>query len=142
MLLDQLREARKGPGGYEMKQKEKIKGAVEYKKRYHSVESVQDDDEPGPDYYYCKDDLIKERVAAWKFGKEERAKEPSPDKREDLNPNEDFVKPRVPGAQILPEHSGPVDLDKVLEEVRMGPGTYDAQFNLVERRVDIGAVKY
>ena len=64
--------------------------------------------QPGPDYYYWKDDLIKTNKPAFTFGKSERIKKLSfddLDMKRDLDPNIDFVKKRAPGAMILQEHA-------------------------------------
>lgn len=62
---------------------------------------------PGPDYYYCKDDLVRPQLPKWTFAKEERAKDDDLplDHRDLLNPDYDEnLKPKARAALILGEH--------------------------------------
>ena len=46
---------------------------------------------------------------------------------------EEIVKKRVKGGKILPEHEVPETVaEKELEDMKVGPGKYDASFKLVE----------
>lgn len=69
-------------------------------------------------------------------------KEPEMDRRLPLDIKEDLIKKRILGGNIDPVHSEvPLDLDDLLE-MRMGPGMYDQNHKLTEKRTDIGAIKY
>lgn len=77
--------------------------------RKHSYSPIRHDpkeDIPGPDAYYCKDDMVKEKKPAWVFSKEPKTK---PQWLEDLdtrdyNVNLDAVRPAPTTAIIQPEH--------------------------------------
>ncbi len=62
------------------------------------------------------------------------------DLRKPLDLNFNQVEKRIPEAHILPEHKPPASPD--LGEAKRGPGRYDVNFDLVERRMDIGNVEY
>ena len=60
--------------------------------------------------------------------------------RKPLDINLDLVKPRVPGAIVLPEH--PPEKLPELEDIKRGPGAYDAEYKLIEKRADMGVMKF
>ena len=60
--------------------------------------------------------------------------------RKALDINLNLVKPRVPGAIVLPEH--PPEKLPELEDIKRGPGAYDASHALVEKRTDLGVMKF
>lgn len=98
---------------------------------------------PSPTRYYAKDDLIKTNQPAFSFMKEGADKTPKLedfDMRKPLDINLNLVKPRVPGAIVLPEHKFEEMPD--LTDIKVGPGTYDLVHDLTEKRTDIGVVKF
>ena len=78
VLLDKINELRgMGPSEYNMAEQNKTKEPCMV--RYRSVSPVErrgyyvnNKPVPGPDYYYCKDDLVYEKKPDWRFGIEER----------------------------------------------------------------------
>lgn len=96
---------------------------------------------PGPDYYYSKDDLIYSRKPVYTIpaaGKE--AKPAEPDRRRALDPNVDFIKKRAPTFVIKEEPEKALKVEDLVQ-MKLGPGMYDQNFRLVEKRVDVGHVK-
>ncbi|KRW99078.1 hypothetical protein PPERSA_07331 [Pseudocohnilembus persalinus] len=152
-LLDKLKEQREGaPGQYnenhgpelDERQKKKLEGNVMAAFRSHSSERRVPDNYhvPGPDYYYCKDDLCVENAPAFTFAKEQKEKEPEPDRRLPLDIKEDLIKKRILGGNINKEHQ---EIEETLQDIiekRMGPGAYEQSYKLVEKRNDIGVQKF
>ena len=67
MLLDKIREMRSNdPGMYDVKKEEPI-CLVRYRSSSHEEKRFVEIDHgvPGPDYYYCKDDLIRPKAPEW-----------------------------------------------------------------------------
>jgi len=98
---------------------------------------------PSPTRYYAKDDLIKTSQPAFSFNKEgidDTPKLEDFDMRKPLDINLKLVKPRVPTAVILPEHKE--EAGPELEDIKRGPGAYEAKYDLTEKRVDIGGLKF
>lgn len=77
-----------------------------------------------------------------KFPQAERGEKVEIDMRRDIDPNIDAVKKVAPAFKILPVHSVPTSLiEKEIEDRRLGPGSHDSSYKLVERRPDLGVVK-
>lgn len=96
---------------------------------------------PGPNYYYCKDDLIYEKKPVFTIAKAGiTEKPPEIDRRHDLEPNIDFVKKRAP-TFVIKEESEKIERFENFVQDKMGPGKYDQNYKLVEKRVDIGNVR-
>ena len=98
---------------------------------------------PSPTRYYAKDDYIKPTPSAFTFNKEgidDTPKLEDFDMRKPLDINLDLVKPRAPAAIILPEHKE--EAGPELEDIKRGPGAYDANYELTEKRADIGVMKF
>ena len=76
-LLDKLDEMRgQGPAYYEIEPPKNDNCMVKYRSVSHEARKGNLDcmPEPGPDYYYCKDDLIKIKNPQWVFNKSPRIK--------------------------------------------------------------------
>lgn len=70
MLLDKLREMRAaGPAGYTVPEPEEAPCAAVYHKSLSPSQNRKwpQKPTPGPDYYYWKDDLVKETKPAFSF---------------------------------------------------------------------------
>lgn len=98
---------------------------------------------PAPNSYYAKDDLIRVHQPKYTIpaaGKNRKPKLEDLDRRPLLNPDIAAIKPRAPMAVINPEPT--VEPRIELQEIKVGPGYYTANFDLTEARVDKGNVKY
>ena len=95
--------------------------------------------EPGPEYYYPRDDLTKPQAVGHTFAKQQD-KKPEPDNR-DYQVNEELFK-RGGNIVINPEHQLHRLTEEEIREINRGPGYYDCVFRQVERRDDIGVVKF
>ena len=87
--------------------------------------------------------MIRDAPVKYTFKREPRTKQPKIeeiDLRTPLNPNLDAVKPRHPMAVVLPEHKIQEQLD--LYQIKLGPGFYSQNYELVEKRTDIGVLEF
>ncbi|KAL4460483.1 hypothetical protein ABPG74_000234 [Tetrahymena malaccensis] len=144
-LLDQLREIReRGPAAYEIQKPEPAPTMVVYRKSsYSPLRKDPKEDIPGPDYYYCKDDMIKEAKPAWTFAKELKEKPISLEDQDNRNYeiNENQTKKNPISAIIQKEHKPKFIGEEGQLELERGPGAYYPQYNQTEKRTDIGVVK-
>lgn len=61
---------------------------VVYRKNsYSPIRKDPKEDIPGPDYYYCKDDMTKVEKPKWTFAKEEKVKPISLEEQDKRNYN-------------------------------------------------------
>ena len=95
--------------------------------------------EPGPDFYYPQDDLIRPALVGFSFGKEVE-KKPTPDNR-DYQVNDEIMK-KGGNIVINPVHTPHRLTDEEISSLNRGPGYYDCLFSQVEKRDDIGVVKF
>jgi len=143
-LLNKRRfERRVAPGTYEPQDLDEPICTVVYRKSLSPKVLRLPERPPSPTRYYAKDDLIKTNQPAFSFNKEGIDTTPKLedlDLRKALDINLNLVKPRAPGAIVLPEH--PPEKLPELEDIKRGPGAYDASHKLTEKRVDLGVVKF
>lgn len=76
------------------------------KSSYSPVRKDPKEDIPGPDYYYCKDDMIRDKKPVYTFAKEPKEKPMTVEDIDgrDYNVNLDAVRGNPTTAIILPEH--------------------------------------
>ena len=97
--------------------------------------------DPGPDYYYPADDYIKPNAAVFSFGKEGvKPKIAEPDYR-DYEIKQEIMKK---GGNIIinPPHKEVRLSDEQISDLQRGPGFYDCLFSQVQKRPDIGVIKF
>jgi hypothetical protein len=97
--------------------------------------------EPGPDYYYPQDDYLKPQAAMFSFGKEGlKPKRVEYDYR-DYEISEELMK-KGGNIVINPPHKEVRLTEEEVASLERGPGYYDCLFSQVEKRADVGVVKY
>ena len=160
-LMDQLRAARIAPGCYEEdfdQTKKRIEGPcmVNYEVKPHSVSperknrmNIEIDRQTGPGYYYAKDDLIKPKIKGFLLKESTEigfAQALNRIDKKDVRPNAydikyDVIDKDVPLGVINPEKKN-FTLVPTFEDDYVGPGHFEPDYKLTEKRVDIGVPKY
>jgi len=96
-----------GPGTYNLPKLDSERCLVKYTRSHSPRITGPPERAPSPTRYYAKDDLIHPSMPTYTFNKDgmdKRVKLKDLDFRRPLNVNMDAVKPRIPGANINPEH--------------------------------------
>lgn len=98
---------------------------------------------PSSATYDLKQHEIGNEAPKFTFARDKRERTPSPDFMREINPNIDAVRKVAPAVSIKPEHE--VTLNEIMREYENaktgGPAMYTPGFKLVEKRLDVGAVK-
>ncbi|EGR32225.1 hypothetical protein IMG5_091730 [Ichthyophthirius multifiliis] len=144
LFLDKLRALKDlGPGTYDQYIFKPAPTAVLYRKSsYSPIKKHPKEDIPGPDYYYCKDDLLYQNKPEYTFAKADiNPQIEIPDWR-DYKPQYNQIQKNAYAAIILDEHKPQyIGEEGTLEEER-GPGKYEINYKQTEIRTDLGNVKY
>lgn len=90
---------------------------------------------PGPGHYLRNDE--EKNIVGGFIPESPRSKSPVTDIRPPLDPNFDFLKPKIPSAHIDPE-----GFTKPSEINPIGPGKYTPSYTLVEKRSDIDVLPF
>jgi hypothetical protein len=91
---------------------------------------------PGPGHY-LRDEESEKNIIGGFIPESPRSKSPVTDIRPPLDPNFDFLKPKIPSAHIDPEgFTKPTEINPI------GPGKYTPSYTLVEKRSDIDVLPF